>query len=752
MGARTLADHHRERLTAATLTDEIIAARGYWTATKRSELRDLGFKQYQTIVPSLVIPIRGMDGQIVTYQARPDEPRIGDDGRPVKYETPGATRPALDMPIGSREALLGGRATVWITEGAIKADAGTAAGLCCVSVPGVWSWARRLSGEARTALPEFFRISWEARKVVLCFDSDVMVKPAVHGALTALAAFLTSQGAAVSYCYLPSKISSAKVGLDDYLADHSTQDLWANVRDENIEVAPAKPEHPAPPTMILLATIERFVRRFVVLPDEHEIAALCLFVLHTWSFTTSPATPYLYVRSPEKRSGKTRLLEVLDLLCREPMMAASISEAGLFQTVQAFRPTLLLDEIDATFTAKSERAEALRGVLNAGNRPRSYVVRGAADGQPVKFSTYCPKVLAGIDTGRLPDTIRDRSIVIDMERKLRSEPVERLRERDLAEGLAKLAEIFAGWAAEHAEALAAFRTEPIPEISGRLEEGWEPLLGIADLAGGDWPERAKVAAVALAAKAEEEKTGDLGHLLLVALREIFQTHHTLSTKAICAKLNDLDDFPFGAFGSGSGINGRALAGLLRPYGIRSKNVRLAFEGQAKGYERGDFEDAWARYIDVHAEPAGVPSQPSQRPAGPESPSQSQIPGTDSGTASEIYPSQENGSTKPISEDRDGGTDGTDEVQAPARASARKVTPGQMTLYDMLGEPDPAAPRPKSRKRSKVEPGLDVTTRSAKPWAGLADRDAYCAAIADWEPYRPPVVAGAEGAGEGWWDR
>jgi hypothetical protein len=403
--------------------------------------------------------------------------------------------------------------------------------------------------------------------------------------------------------------------------------------------------------------------------------------MHTWAFSSAHATPYLFVKSPQRRSGKTRLLEVLELVCRGAMRAASVSEAGLFQAVEAWRPTFLLDEIDAMFTSRSERAEAVRGILNAGNRPNSFVVRGTQDGTPAKFDTFCPKVLAGIDTGKLPDTIKDRSIVIGLERKLRSESVARLRERELRESLDDLRAQLENWAAEHAEALAAFQiTEPIREIDDRLEEAWEPLLAVAEVAGGDWPERGRRAAVALSAS--DAGAEDRGQLLLCALKAMF-TDDAMFTADICSKLNFDDELPFGGDRKGAGIDGRGLAALLKPYGIKPANVRIEDKPQAKGYERTQFAGAWERYADT--DPAVDPSQASQRLSGAENGSPKRdSAGTDSRNGSVPHPSQadtgtdafegpsqirpsENGSGKPDPSDWDVGTDGTDEVQGPARA-------------------------------------------------------------------------------------
>jgi hypothetical protein len=356
------------------------------------------------------------------------------------------------------------------------------------------------------------------------------------------------------------------------------------------------PRAPARPTGELLGEVEGLLRRFVHFRDDHAPAALALYVLHTWGIDAFDATPYVYVKSPQKRSGKTRTLEVLEQLCKGPMRAASITEAAIYQSVEKFRPTLLIDETDAIFTGKSDRAEALRGILNSGDRRGSKVARGSQGGSPQLSETFCPKVLAGIDTGKLPDTIRDRAIVIGLERKTRSEPVERFRVRDLRERLELLRSQLADWAAENTDALSAYRSEPLEAISERLEEACEPLLAIAELAGGSWPTRSRAAVVGLAEGAEEVGE-DRGQLLLAAIKRIFAEEDTtaLWTSEICEALNGDDELPFGDNRGGLGIHGIGLAKALRPYGIRPRTVKRHL-ATYKGYHRADFEEAWSRYV------------------------------------------------------------------------------------------------------------------------------------------------------------
>lgn len=289
----------------------------------------------------------------------------------------------LDVPTGVRDGVRTGTAPLWITEGARKADSAVTAGLVCVSLPGVWSWVHRI-GNAKTVLPDLLRIRFTDRKVVIAFDSDVMVKPEVRAALGKLAAWLESEGAWVHCLYLPHD-DDVKLGLDDALADgYSVERLWEYV-EQGVRPLVVPPKETVLPTIWLLERIENLLRRFVRFTDErgeHEIVALALYVLHTHAFDAAHATRYLHVKSPAKRAGKTRLLEVLALVCRDAIRAGSITGAAVFQLVETKRPTLLIDEVDSIFGGRSEYAEVLRGVLNDGYKPGGVAIRGTQDGEP----------------------------------------------------------------------------------------------------------------------------------------------------------------------------------------------------------------------------------------------------------------------------------------------------------------------------------------------------------------------------------
>lgn len=354
-------------------------------------------------------------------------------------------------------------------------------------------------------------------------------------------------------------------------------------------------------TRQLLGQIERFIGRYVVLPDSSCALLLSLWVLHTWAFEAAHATPYIVVLSPEKRSGKTRLLEVLELLVREPWRVVSASAAVVARKIERDCPTLLLDEIDAIFAGKEEYQEALRGVLNAGNRRGATYDRCDGKGQELKsFSTFCPKVLGGIDNGRLPDTIRDRAMEVRMQRKLPGQEVQRFRHREAQEQVGPLRESLEAWTHAANHALEPARPMLPDELDDRAQDSWEPLLAVAELAGQGCAERARAAASTVSGDRDADEEAN-GTRVLKALRTVLHDRDAATTAEVLEKLNGYETLPFGAWRDGRGLDGRGLARILKPYGVKPGTIRVD-EATLKGYRSEWLEDAWRRYLP--ADPAG----------------------------------------------------------------------------------------------------------------------------------------------------
>jgi hypothetical protein len=234
---------------------------------------------------------------------------------------------------------------------------------------------------------------------------------------------------------------------------------------------------------ILLDDVREFIRRFVVL-DDHQANAVALWAAHTHCFEAFGCTPYLAVSSPRKRSGKTRLLEVLELLVREPLPTANISDAALFRVIDERRPTLLIDEVDAVFGngKKAERSE-LRGIVNAGYRRGATTHRmGGKNNTTLQtFNVFCPKAFAGIGDC-LPDTITDRAIPVRLERQTRDPRAERFRLREVEPAGQALRDRLADWLEPQRDYLAERRPALPDELDDRAQDVWEPLLAVADLA------------------------------------------------------------------------------------------------------------------------------------------------------------------------------------------------------------------------------------------------------------------------------
>jgi uncharacterized protein DUF3631 len=225
----------------------------------------------------------------------------------------------------------------------------------------------------------------------------------------------------------------------------------------------------------------------------------------------------------------------------------------------------------------------------------------------VRYSCWCPKVMAAI--GRLPETLADRCIVIRMQRKTAKEECERLRNLEAT----SLRRQCARFVADHESEIARARPEVPSSLNDRAADIWEPLLALADLAGGDWPERGRAAAVSLSANAQENNP--IGSLLLDILVVFVQTEEDrMFSRDLVEGLNQFGERPWAELRKGKVITELWLAQQLRPYGVRPATLRIAGV-KAKGYVQADFGEVFRRYIPsseveaLRAEVMGEESKP-----------------------------------------------------------------------------------------------------------------------------------------------
>jgi Protein of unknown function (DUF3631) len=337
----------------------------------------------------------------------------------------------------------------------------------------------------------------------------------------------------------------------------------------------------------LLCEMSAAIRKHVVMP-YHCADATALWVVQTYMLDVLDITPRLAVTSPEKQCGKTTLLDVLSRLVWRPLEASNTTTSPIFRTIEKVRPTLLLDEGD-TFLPESEE---LRGILNSGHRRGGSVLRTVGDDfEPRQFGTYAACAIAMI--GQLPGTLADRSIGIELQRRLAGEVVEPFR-FDRTEHLDRLASKAARWAADNADRVRAADPSMPPGVFNRLADNWRGLLAIADAAGGEWPQRARRALEAIQGTVEDNS---IRVQLLADIRAIFADRQVdrLPSLKLVEDLIAIEGRPWAEWKAGK-LSQNGLARLLNPLKIRPGTKRIAGEKTAKGYDLSQFDDAFKRYL------------------------------------------------------------------------------------------------------------------------------------------------------------
>ena len=342
---------------------------------------------------------------------------------------------------------------------------------------------------------------------------------------------------------------------------------------------------------LILALIGR-VKRHVILSDD-EALAVALWILFAWVHETAAVhSPILLVTSAEANSGKTTLISVVSFLVPRGLMTTGISEAALFRSIEKWLPTVIADEADVLLVDN----DPLRAVINSGWTRGAGVLRCIGDDStPHSFATFCPKIV-GMKGRKLPDTTLSRSIIVEMRRKRPGDKAEHFRSIDDA-GLAELRQRALRWANDNGEKLDGAEPDMPPGFDCRLGDNWYLLLAIADFAGGDWPDKARKAAVKLSKVVD---TASTGQRLLADIKAAFEgvgpEVDRIGSADLVATLGANTESPWAEWKGGKPITQAQLARALKPFGIASEVVRLSEHATPRGYMRSQFEDAWERYL------------------------------------------------------------------------------------------------------------------------------------------------------------
>jgi hypothetical protein len=348
----------------------------------------------------------------------------------------------------------------------------------------------------------------------------------------------------------------------------------------------------------VLGSVFNRIRRHIVASNEIMIAGT-LWVVFAWTHDAYAHSPLLLATSKEPNSGKTTLVELLKFIVPRGLSAVDMTGPSLFRFIEKLNPTFVVDEADTVF----RQNEQLRQVFNSGWTRGSGVPRINPDTlEPEIFPTFAPKII-GMKGLRLPDTTRSRAIILELQRKLPGEVVEDFEFTDDAE-LRTLRGYLARWGADNLEKLRKVKPAMPDGFYNRVACNWRPLLAVADLVGGDWPELARKAAQALTGKEPDTVYAET----LAAIKALFGDKERMFSEDVIRELKEIEGGPWAEWGrSEKPISQSALARLLKP--IRPEQVRIGHE-KKRGYERHQFKDAFERYLPSEA--ADPPSQPVQR--------------------------------------------------------------------------------------------------------------------------------------------
>jgi hypothetical protein len=332
------------------------------------------------------------------------------------------------------------------------------------------------------------------------------------------------------------------------------------------------------PDQDLIPDIQKFIQKYVALPSKNEALVLATWVLHTWNFGAANVTPYLYIYSFKPSSGKSTLLETLQVIARNARRADDMTAPVMFKIIERECPTLLMDEIDTQWSGS--RNEPKRNVLNTGYRKGGVAWREQAR-ELIEFSTFCAKVLCGINNGFLPATIRDRCIPIELKPKASDQKIERfvmhrvMQSADLNDLLDRI-ELFGN---RHFADIHVQSPKPMANVAPRQDEISEPLLAIAAVLGYEDELRTALERIfATAGKTQPSPT----QVIFRRIHEAFEGQPKIWTDDLCKALGPM-------------YNGRTLALWLEPFGIMPKDVRVGNQVK-RGYSADQFMQVWEAHL------------------------------------------------------------------------------------------------------------------------------------------------------------
>ncbi|MFT5451300.1 MAG: hypothetical protein ACI9N9_000784 [Enterobacterales bacterium] len=360
-------------------------------------------------------------------------------------------------------------------------------------------------------------------------------------------------------------------------------------KDEGLVVYTKPSSEPVLDIALIVSLIYQILEDHVACTDSVKVAAT-LWILMTWFIPASHVLPIAWINAPEKRCGKSTLLTLMSRLSKKSLSTSNITGSALFRSIESYKPTLFIDEID-TFINDNE---GIRGVLNAGHsRDNPYIMRCVGDdNEPISFNVYGAKAISGI--GKIPDTLIDRSIPLTLRRKMKNESKKRVRDLPI-DVTNKIQSQLARWSNDNMTAIEEAKPVLPPYINDRAQDNWEILLKIAMILGDDWLEQAYKSCIEISGVENDDPS--IAEQLLADIQTVFKIKNTdrLLTRDLISGLCHDPEMLWVTFNQGKRITARQVANILSGFRISSKDLRVG-NARGKGYDLGNFQDTFSRYL------------------------------------------------------------------------------------------------------------------------------------------------------------
>lgn len=359
-----------------------------------------------------------------------------------------------------------------------------------------------------------------------------------------------------------------------------------------------------------LDAVGGFLDKYVSFPSEHARNATVLWVAHTWVIDELYFTPRLNPWAAQPGSGKSRVLECLELLCPNAVAGESLTPAVIYRVVakghkDGLLPTLLLDEAHLIFKGSKDSDEAAglaRAVVNSGYNRRGSVWRcNANTNEPERFPSFAPMAVAGLKRF-LPDDTQTRSISYQMQPRNDGTAAEWI-EQDVPYEAAPIAAGMAKWAESVRGTVQDARPVMPPGIRDRVADTWRSILRAGDLAGGEWAKRGRDACLGIVKSEREADTRTNEVKLLANTRDLFEGRSAMCPKCIAEGLNANDEWQWGGWFDGNGVKVSWVKTTIRGFDeveLKPKPIRCGACNRSgiHGFHHKKLESIWQRYADA----------------------------------------------------------------------------------------------------------------------------------------------------------